>query len=222
VAALGVPGFRQISLLNEDHTWNFPPERYPYGYAKYLAELEIQKAVAQGLNAVIVNPSLVFGPGDHYRLSSSPLVAVARRRLNVAVEGGINVVHVDDVVRGHIAALERGRSGQRYILGGENMTLLSLLQTAARVVQVSPPRLVIPAALMRAAAGPASLLGNFLNLPVSPDLLHLAGFYFYYDTRKAAAELGLPAPRPAEESIADALAWFTQKPDSLPNSTTGG
>ena len=222
VAALGVPAFRQISLLNEDHTWNFPPERYPYGYAKYLAELEIQKAVAQGLNAVIVNPALVFGPGDQYRLSSSPLVAVARRKLNISAEGGINVVHIEDVVAGHLAALERGRRGQRYILGGENLTLLAMLQTAARVAQVPPPRLVVPAALLRAVAGPASLLGNFLNLPVSPDLLFLAGFYFYYDTRKAAAELGLPAPRPAEDAIRGALDWFSHKQEPLPISPIGG
>ncbi len=211
VAALGVPETDHPTLLNEDHTWNFPAEHYPYGYAKYLAELEIQKAVAQGLDVVTVNPSLVMGPGDYYRQSSSVLVLVAQRKLTLAVEGGINVIHIEDVTAGHIAALEHGKSGQRYILGGENMTLLAMLQTAARAAGVPPISLVIPAPVMRAAAGPASLFSNFINLPVSSELLYLAGKHFYYDTHKATSALHLNAPRSAEEAIRDALAWFTRK-----------
>lgn len=211
VAALGVPETDQPTLLNENHTWNFPPQRYPYGYAKYLAELEVQKAAALGLDAVIVNPSLVFGPGDVYRQSRSPIVMVARRKLTFAVEGGINIVHVDDVINGHIAALERGQSGQRYILGGENMTILTMLQTAARAAGIPPFNLVLPASLVRAAASPAALFNSFINLPISSDLLYLAGKHFYYDTHKAASALGLPVPRPAEEAIRAALEWFTHK-----------
>jgi dihydroflavonol-4-reductase len=211
VAALGVPETDRPSLLNEDHTWNFPPQRYPYGYAKYLAELEIQKAVAQGLDAVIVNPSLVIGPGDVYRQASSPIVMVAQRKLNLAVEGGINIVHIDDVINGQMAALERGQSGQRYILAGENLTILAMLQCAARAAGVPPINLVLPAGVVRAAAGPAALFSSFMNLPISSDMLFLAGKHFYYDTAKAAAALGLPAPRPAEEAIRAALDWFTRK-----------
>ena len=208
VAALGVPESYQVSLLNENHTWNFPPERYPYGYAKYLAELEIQKAVTQGLDAVIVNPSLVFGPGDHYRLSNSPLIQIARRKLTMAAEGGINIVHVADVIAGHLTALERGRTGHRYILGGENLSLLELFQTTAQMAQVSAPTTVIPAVVLSALAGPVSLLESFLNLPLPSELFNLAGRYFYYDLSKAARELGLPAPRPAADAIRDSLDWF--------------
>jgi dihydroflavonol-4-reductase len=103
VAALGIP--EKIARSNQDHpafidehhTWNIPPESYPYGYAKYLAELEVQKAVAMGLDAVIVNPALVFGAGDIYRQAGSVITQVAERRLSVATEGGINCVHIADV-----------------------------------------------------------------------------------------------------------------------------
>jgi dihydroflavonol-4-reductase len=208
VAALGVPALGHTEPVDEHHTWNYHPERYPYGYAKYQAELEIQKVVAQGLDAVIVNPSMVFGPGDIYRQTSSILRAIARRRLPATVEGGLNVVHIADVVAGHIAALERGRTGERYILAGDNMTHLAFAQLAARCAGVPAPALVVPGWLLRALAGPAGLLENFLNLPVSTDLFHLAGRYFYYTSAKARDQLGLPTHRPAEEALRTALDWF--------------
>jgi dihydroflavonol-4-reductase len=209
VAALGVPELYQPALVNENHTWNYRPDYYPYGYAKYLAELEVQKGVAQGLDAVIVNPSLVFGSGDIYRQSRSIVNLVASRRLSVAVEGGINVVHVADVIDGHLAALERGRTGERYILGGENLSHLELLQGIAQIVGVTPPSMSLPAGLLRALSGPARLLQAFLDLPVSADILHLAGYFFFYDLRKAQVELLTSEPRPVAEAIREAFHWFT-------------
>jgi dihydroflavonol-4-reductase len=216
VAALGVPPLGLPSLLNESHTWNFRPDHYLYGYAKYLAELEVQKAIAQGLNAVIVNPTLVFGPGDLYRQSKSIVNQVATRKLAIAVEGGINVVHIADVVAGELAAFERGKTGERYILGGQNFTLLELIQTIARITKAPVPATVLPARLVRALSGPVGLLQNFLDLPVTAETLHLAGYYFYYDLRKAQVDLGLPTPRPAAEAITEAYYWFIGKPVPAP------
>lgn len=210
VAALGVPELGVPSLLNENHTWNLRPDYYPYGYAKYLAELEGQKAVALGQDVVTVNPSLVFGRGDLYRQSHSIVMQVAQRKVGVAIEGGVNVVHIDDVVAGHLAALERGQTGERYILAGENMSYLTLLQRIAAVVGAPAPNLVLPAGLVRTLGGLARLFKNYLDLPVSPEYFHLAGYYFYFDSRKAQEALGLPPPRPAEEAIAEAYAWFRQ------------
>ncbi len=122
VAALGVPPPHRVTLMDETHTWNIRPEQYPYGYAKYLAELEIQKEVAQGLDAVIVNPALVLGAGDIHRGSTSILLKVAQRKVGVTMEGGLNVVHIQDVVNGHLKALECGQTGERYILGGQNLS----------------------------------------------------------------------------------------------------
>jgi dihydroflavonol-4-reductase len=206
VAALGVPA--NHLPVDEHHTWNFRPEVYPYGYAKYLAELEVQKAVARGLDVVIVNPSLVFGPGDIYRQSSSLVTQVAKRKLSVAVEGGINVVHVQDVVAGHLAALERGHRGERYILGGENLTYLQLINAIAEITAAPAPSLVLPGWLVRAAARPLGRMQAFLDLPVQPHLLRMAGVCFFYDIRKAAQELGWQPLCSARQAIQDAYEWF--------------
>ncbi len=211
VAALGVPeASRQPALLDEQHSWNYRPDYYPYGYAKYLAELEVQKAVALGLDAVIVNPSLVFGPGDLYRQAGSIISQVADRRVSLGIEGGINCVHVADIVAGQLAAMACGRSGERYILGGENLTHMQLLQIIAEVTSAPAPNLVIPSALLQGLSGLAQVFQNFLNLPVDPALLRLAGRYFYYDLQKAEKELGRVERRPVKEAIQEAYAWFQQ------------
>lgn len=212
VAAMGVPQTGEPggepALLNENHTWNFRPDYYSYGYAKYLAEQEVQKAVAGGLDVVIVNPSLIFGPGDIYRQAGSIITLVAERRLSFAVEGGINAVHIDDVVDGHIAALKCGQTGERYILAGTNLTHLQLLEIIAEITGVPAPNLVLPGWLVRSFSRPAKLLNAFLNLPASPDILHLAGYYFFYDRSKSAAGLSLEDPRPVKEAISEAYRWF--------------
>jgi dihydroflavonol-4-reductase len=213
VAALGVPegGMHgSPGLLDESHTWNLRPDRWQYGYAKYLAELEVQQAVAKGLDVVIVNPSIVIGAGDIYRQTSSLVLQVAHNRLPALVEGGANFVHLADVVAGHIAALERGRKGERYILGGENLTLQAAVKTIAKVTGGIAPLLVLPGGLLRWMTGALVLFQSFINLPVSASMFHLAGMYFYYDTRKAQVSLGLPAPRPLEEAAAEAYEWFTR------------
>lgn len=213
IAALGVPesgpaGGRLPALLSESHTWNYAPERWPYGYAKYLAELEVQSAVAAGLDAVIVNPSMVIGPGDIYRQTSSLVVQVARGRLPALVEGGANWVHVADVVDGHLAALARGRRGERYILGGENMTHTAVVAKMAAAAGVIAPILVLPGGVMRLLARLARPLQAFLSLPVELSLLNLAGKFFYCDPRKTQSELGLIRPRPVDEAVRAAYEWF--------------
>jgi dihydroflavonol-4-reductase len=218
VAALGIPesgprggASAPFALLDEHHTWNFTPEGWPYGYAKYLAELEVQQAVAQGLDAVIVNPALILGAGDIYRASGSLIAEVARGRVPVTIPGGLNVVHIDDVMAGHLAALERGCPGERYILGGQNMTHTHLLELAASVTGAHAPSLELPAGLVRLLEGPLRLVHPFINIPISPEQLALAGIYFYYDTHKSQDQLGLPAPRPIEDAIREAYRWMTQK-----------
>jgi dihydroflavonol-4-reductase len=226
VAALGVPeqvpasrGAAAALPLDENHTWNFRPDYWPYGYAKYLAELEVQKAVTAGLDVVIVNPTVVFGAGDIYRQDSSIVMQVARRKVNVLAEGGLNAVHISDVVDGHLAAMECGKCGERYILGGENLTYHELIRKIAVMVGAPVPILVLPGGLLRLVARPMRLLQPFLDLPVSASDLHLAGYYFYFETRKAQVELGLLPPRPVEDALLAAYGWFKQ-PQGL-NPTSG-
>lgn len=214
VAALGVPeptgADAQPALMNETHTWNYPPDRWVYGYSKYLAEMEVQKAVAAGFDCVIVNPTLVMGPGDVYRQDSSPIVQIARGRGGVTTDGGVNIVHINEVAEGHLAALERGRYGERYILGGQNLTVPEMMRLIASIAGVQPPTLLIPAGLVRTAAGPLGWLQSFVSFPVSPEILHLAGYHMYVDTRKAQVELGLSPAGSAQGAIQDAYDWFVE------------
>jgi dihydroflavonol-4-reductase len=216
VAALGlppqIPGSHSAAYtMNETHTWNDRPERWPYGYAKYLAELEVQQAVAAGLDVVILNPSLVIGAGDLYRQSRSVVVQVAQGRLPVIVEGGLNVVSLNDTVAGHLAALQRGRRGERYILAGQNLRLAHLVERIAEVAGVSPPRTVLPAGLVRRLAGLYRLFENWLALPVSSSELYLAGRYFYYDPQKAKNELEWACCVEIDQAIREAIDWSREK-----------
>ncbi|HEX5636997.1 MAG TPA: NAD-dependent epimerase/dehydratase family protein, partial [Gammaproteobacteria bacterium] len=133
IAALGVPSSpselnppERSPILTENSTFNIRGDYWPYGYAKYLAEMEIQKAVAQGLDVVITNPSYVVGPGDIYRIKDSPIVRFSKNQVPFIPTGGVNIVHIQDVVNGHIAALEHGKQGERYILANENMTFKTM------------------------------------------------------------------------------------------------
>lgn len=224
VAALGMPDQIPLSreqrsgespasalLMDETHTWNYRPEYWRYGHAKYLAELAVQAAVAQGLDVVIVNPAVVIGAGDLNRISGNIVVQVAQRRVPVSAPGGSNVVHIADVVDGHLAALRRGRRGERYILGGENLPHVQLLELIAQAAGVPPPRLVLPGCLARWLAAPLSAAEKWLPLPVKGEALRRTGYYFYYDTRKARHELGLKDARPVRQAVAEAFAWYLQQ-----------
>ncbi len=213
VAALGIPDQNGSGLylpLDERHTWNCRPDLWPYGYGKYLAELEVQQAVARGQDAVIVNPTYVVGPGDIYRQTSALVIQAARRRLRFLVEGGVNVVSVQDVVAGHLAACERGRTGERYILGGENLSYTRLAQLAAAVTNTPAPQVLLPVALVRMLSGWLRLVDSYLDAPVSASDLRLAGYYFYFSGRKAQVELGVPPPQPVGEALEQAYQWFRQ------------
>jgi dihydroflavonol-4-reductase len=214
VAALGVPDAapsrtpKNAPLLDERHTWNYIPARWPYAFAKHSSELEVLRAVDAGLEAVIVNPSAVFGAGDWYRTERSLVAHMARGGLVPVIAGGVNTVHIDDVVAGHLAALERGIPGERYILGGENLTLPELLRITAEVVGRRPPRLKVPLAMVPPVRWMLEPLRRRLRLPIEPSLLWLAGYYFFYDTRKAQVQLGLPPPRPYRQAAHETYAWL--------------
>ncbi len=210
VSALGVP-LTGVLPVDENHAWNFPPQNWPYGYSKYLAEMEVQKAVAAGLDVVIVNPSIVAGAGDIYNGPRSIVARAARRQVPFAVEGGLNVVHIADVITGHIAAMQKGRRGERYLLCGQNLSHLEFLQTICAAAGVPGPSVVLPAGLVRRLPGLLNLLQSVVDFPISAGLLHLAGYFFYYNGSKARSELGLPEPRSAAEAIAEELAWLKEQ-----------
>jgi dihydroflavonol-4-reductase len=213
VASLGVPtaspGVASSPLLmNENHVWNYRPKWWRYGHAKYLAEMEIQKVVARGLDAVIVNPSMVLGPGDVNRISGESVIQVARGIVRFGIPGGMNAIHVEDAIRGHLLALERGHRGERYILGGENNTFLKFIQTTAEIAGVRPPKHILPSWLLRPMATPLDWLCHFVPMPFNGDLLRFSSQYMYYDTHKAQQALGFTAVRSIREALQATYDWY--------------
>ena len=205
VAALGVPAPGEV--LDERHRFNYPAARWPYGHAKHIAEDHVRGA-ADALDCVVVNPASVFGAVDLNLIGGQLIVSVARGRVPVTVPGGMNVVHVADVAAGHVAAAERGRRGERYILGGENLSHTAIVRVIAEEAGRRPPRLELPPALVAVAARLVDLPSALVCLPVDGNLLRLSRHRFYYDIRKAGAELGLAPPTPFRTAVRDALTWY--------------
>jgi dihydroflavonol-4-reductase len=184
----------------------------PYKRSKYLAEEEVRRLVAEGLPAVIVNPSTPVGPRDIKPTPTGRLIrdAVAGQ-MPAYVDTGLNIVHVDDVAHGHLLALRHGRIGERYILGGENLTLREILQEIAHLSGRRPPRLRLPHGVVLPIAYLAEAWARLTgNEPLATvDGVRLARKRMFFTSAKAEAELGY-RPRPARAALADAVAGFRQ------------
>lgn len=185
-----------------------------YKKSKYLAQ-EVALAYARkGLPVVIVNPTFPVGP---YDIKPTPTGQVIKDflegRMPAYLETGMNVVAASDVAAGHLLAAERGRVGEKYILGGENMTMEGLLRLLSWLTGLSAPRLRLPylptLALSYLNAGLCLLAGGTPRM--TPDTVRMARHYMFFSPEKARQELGLPQT-PVEEALRDAVAWFTCAP----------
>ncbi|MDE2364272.1 MAG: NAD-dependent epimerase/dehydratase family protein [Hyphomicrobiales bacterium] len=182
-----------------------------YKRSKVLAERLVETMIERhGLPAVIVNPSTPVGPRDVRPTPTGRIIVeAASGRMPAFVDTGLNIVHVDDVAQGHLAALERGRIGERYILGGENVALSELLTEIAGLVDRKPPSLRLPTApiypLALAAEWIAQLTGR--EPFVTRDGLRMAKKYMFFTDSKARRELGYTS-RPHVEALSDAIVWF--------------
>ena len=173
----------------------------------------MRSLAAQGLNVVIVNPSAPVGPGDIKPTPTGRMVLdAARGRMPAYVETGMNIVHVDDVAAGHLLAMQHGRAGQSYILGGENLMLSEIGRMITRLAGQNPPRLKLPIGpLMPVAALMEAWAGFSGHAPLmTRDMLKMARHRMFYSSEKARRELGF-APRPAEAAFRDALADFAAR-----------
>jgi dihydroflavonol-4-reductase len=181
-----------------------------YKRSKFLAEAAVQELIGQGLPAVIVNPSTPVGPRD---VKPTPtgriLVEAALGHMPAYVDTGLNLVHVDDVAQGHLQAFAKGRIGERYVLGGENLSLARLLAVIAGLVGRKPPTVVLPRLPLFPIAWVAEAWARIAGGEpfVTADGLKMAAKKMYFSSAKAMHELDY-APRPAEAGIADALDWF--------------
>jgi dihydroflavonol-4-reductase len=184
-----------------------------YKRSKFLAERRALEAANEGLPLVIVNPSTPIGPGDVKPTPTGQLVLdAAAGRMPAYVDTGLNVVHVDDVAAGHLLALSRGRTGERYILGGEDMTLEQILGDISRIVGRKPPRVRLPYAavlpLAYVAEGIAKISGRSGRLTL--EGLKMSRKRMFFSSAKAVRELGY-SWRPPADAFADAVRWFRER-----------
>lgn len=211
VAALGVPA--PGTLADESHPFNVSPERFRYGHSKVLAEGVVSEYAARGLDAVTVNPAVILGPGDLNEISGSIVTQIARRkRASLAYPpGGTNYIDVADVCAGHIAAAERGRTGERYILAAHNLTHYEVSRVVSQVVGAPGPRLGVPRVAVRPLAALLDRVARLLGhpLPLNGDQLRLSAEWIYFDARKAVSELGLPQT-PFREMVERTYQWYKQ------------
>jgi dihydroflavonol-4-reductase len=208
VATLGiVPG----GIADETTPSGYADMVGPYKQSKFLAEVEVKRLVAQrGLPAVIVNPSTPVGPRD---IKPTPtgrmIVEAATGKMPAFVDTGLNLVHVDDVAAAHLLAGEKGVVGERYILGGENLSLARILAEVASLSGRKPPTIQVPIAALFPIALAAELVARVTGKEpfVTRDGLRMARKTMFFSSEKAKRELGY-APRPVRQGLSDAVEWF--------------
>ncbi len=208
VAAIGVGANGQIV----DETHQSPIEKLVghYKKSKYLAEQEAVQAVQEGQDVVIVNPSSPIGPWDIKPTPTGDIILrFLRRQMPFYLDTGLNFIDVRDVARGHLLAWERGKVGDRYILGHQNLTLKELLDRLAQLTGLSAPQRSVPAWLPLSVAWiDEQILAPLGKSPSVPlDGVRMAKQRMYYDASKAVRELGLPQT-PLTVSLKDAVDWF--------------
>jgi dihydroflavonol-4-reductase len=177
-----------------------------YAVAKHVAESVVLDAAAKGLDAVVVNPSETYGPEDDEWVTAGAIRDTLRGWPALAVRGGASVAHVEDVAAGIVAALERGRTGERYILGGDNVTIEQIVRLSLTTAGIRRrPVVVVRPAVVRAAVHACRAVR--MAPPVPPGLVDYLGRYWYVDSSKARRELGYES-RPCEETIRSVVDWI--------------
>jgi dihydroflavonol-4-reductase len=203
IPADGTPGDEQSANSLENMIGH-------YKRSKYLAEEVVREAAQAGVSVVIVSPSTPVGPGDVKPTPTGLLVLdAAAGRMPAYVDTGLNIVHVDDVAAGHLLAYERGKAGERYILGGQDMSLREILEVIARLEGRSPPRVRLPYGVVLpiayVAEGFARLSGRSGRITL--EGVRMSRKKMFFSSAKAARELGYRW-RPPLQAFEDAIRWF--------------
>ena len=198
-----------------DETYQSPVEKLvgDYKKSKYYAEREAVKAVEQGQDIVIVNPSTPIGAFD---LKPTPtgeiIVRFLQRKMPFYVDTGLNLIDVRDVAWGHLLALEKGRTGDRYILGNQNLTFKQLLSKLEQITGLPAPKYTIPYPIPYTVAWlEENILAHLGKQPtIALDGVRMAKQKMFYDASKAVSKLGLPQSD-IDKALAEAVEWFSQK-----------
>jgi dihydroflavonol-4-reductase len=215
-STVGTLGLEHVSGSRSADERSFPDVSHLYGSykrSKYVAEHEVLRAIAEGFPASLVLPTFPVGPGDRAPTPTGKLVLdFLNGRMPAYVDTVLNVAHVDDLAAGHVLALEKGRTGRSYILGGENLTLEQVLAELAVLTGLPAPYGKVPNSLALAVAAVSELVeGRLLRRHPSVPLeaARMSTSRMSFDTTRAREELGY-APRPAVEALEASARWFVE------------
>ncbi len=208
VGALGIP--KDGSPGTEDTPVSLDDMVGHYKRSKFLAEREALSYAREGLDVVVVNPSTPIGPKDRKPTPTGRIIVdFLRGRMPAYLDTGLNIVHVRDVAEGHILAMEKGRKGDKYILGNQNLTLREIFELLESISGKKAPRIRLP-------RWPILLMAYVLDgvsritkrePPIPLDGVRMAAKKMFFDPSKAIRELGLPQ-RSVRQALADSVAWF--------------
>lgn len=208
-AAVGLPTDNTPS--DETCAFNLPPEHFPYGYSKVLAEQIVQEFVVEGLDVVIVNPSVVIGAGDLNMISGSYITQVAQWQWLVPKSSGsIAVSDVRDIAQSHLAAAKNGITGERYLLVTDNYTNQEWFSMIAEIVGVAPPLIPTPDFLIPLAAMLINGIRRMgINTPINADQVRLGARHVIFDASKAHTQLYAPQI-PIRQSLEATVRWYRE------------
>ena len=196
----------------EEKAFNYWESGDHYSMSKYIAENEARIFITRGLPVVIVNPTLVIGTNDIKPTPSGQMIIdVVKRKMPGYIDGGINIIDVEDVAHGHILAAKKGKVGDRYLLGNRNVTVYEYLKLIADIAGVKPPAIKLPYKLALALGYIFELGSHLTQKPpvVTASEVRIGKMTEWYDCSKAVNELGLPQT-PIETTIKKAINWFEE------------
>ncbi|MGD8406562.1 MAG: NAD-dependent epimerase/dehydratase family protein [Anaerolineales bacterium] len=210
VSSTAAMGIHPDELVDETYRFNVKEDQFTYGYSKHQAEEIVFEYVQKGLPVVIVNPTTVIGPRDIRKVSSGMVVEVVKHCAPPLIPpGGINIVPICDAAQGTIEAALKGRVGERYILGGENMSHRQIYQTIANVVGCGMKLKVMPRWQVALVAGITDMLQPQTSgpVPLTGTRLRLESQHFYYETTKARSTFNMPQT-PLRVTIGRTFEWY--------------
>ena len=207
VVAVGASFSEQVTL-NEDSAYNVAHLNLGYFETKRRAEIEVLKATQeQGLQATVVNPSTIYGPGDSLKASRGVQLKVAKGKFPFFTQGGVNVVAIEDVIEGLLRAWDRGQIGERYILANENLTIKQLFGIIATAAGKSKPWIYLPTPVVRTLGiwgdKKEALGGKAL---VNSENAWTSTLYHWFSSKKAQNDLGMTF-RSSEEAVVRSVEW---------------
>lgn len=210
VVAVGA-SFDSQHILNEESPYNVAHLDLGYFETKRKAELIVKEACQKNrLDAVILNPSTIYGPGDARKGSRKTQLKVAQGKFKFYTSGGVNVVAVQDAVDGIVSAWKKGRTGERYILAGENLRIRELFEIIAKQAGQEPPKMLLPTPVLHGIGMVGDLMGTLgMKSPISRENAWTSTMFHWFDSSKAQRELDFK-PRPAEIAISQSVQWIKE------------